>query len=133
MPVVIDATGIIIAGHTRYKASKKLKLKEIPCIIADDLTPEQIKAFRLADNKVAEFSTWDFDLLNLELNDLDMDLSDFGFLQKSDDILDKELKDLSNTITSTYEVIIECDNETMQQDIYNQLTNEGLMCRVLTL
>lgn len=58
MPVVIDATGIIIAGHTRYKASKKLKLKEIPCIIADDLTPEQIKAFRLADNKVAEFSTW---------------------------------------------------------------------------
>ena len=81
-PIIIDKNNVIVAGHTRYKASKKLKLKEVPCIIADDLTDEQIKAFRLADNKVSEVAEWDDDLLNLELSDLtnfDIDMSDFGF------------------------------------------------------
>lgn len=81
-PIIIDKNNVIVAGHTRYKASKKLKLKEVPCIVADDLTDEQTKAFRLADNKVSEFAKWDKDFLNLELdelNDLDFDMSDFGF------------------------------------------------------
>ena len=65
VPIVIDADGEIIAGHTRFKAAKKLGLKEVPCIIADDLTPDQIKAFRLADNKTAELADWDFELLQL--------------------------------------------------------------------
>lgn len=60
VPIVIDNNGVIVAGHTRYKASKKLGLEKVPCIIADDLTPEQIKAYRLADNKVAEKAEWDF-------------------------------------------------------------------------
>ena len=55
VPVVIDKDGTIVAGHTRYKAAQKLGMPEIPCIVADDLTEEQIKAFRLADNKVGEF------------------------------------------------------------------------------
>lgn len=63
VPIVIDKDGIIVAGHTRYKAAKKLNLKEVPCIVADDLTDEQVKAFRLADNKVAEKAEWDFELL----------------------------------------------------------------------
>ena len=80
VPVVIDKNGEIIAGHTRYKAAKKMKLEEIPCIIADDLTEEQIKAFRLADNKVGELADWDFDLLPDELDGiLDIDMSEFGF------------------------------------------------------
>ena len=80
VPIVIDTNGVIIAGHTRCKASKKLGLKEVPCIIADDLTEEQIKAYRLADNKVAEKSEWDIDLLGGELEGiLDIDMSDFGF------------------------------------------------------
>lgn len=57
VPLVIDNDGVIIAGHTRWKAAKKLGLDAVPCIIADDLTEEQIKAFRLADNKVAEKAT----------------------------------------------------------------------------
>ena len=69
VPIVVDKNNVIVAGHTRYKASKRLGLKEVPCIIADDLTDEQIKAFRLADNKVSELAEWDKDLLNLELND----------------------------------------------------------------
>lgn len=80
VPIVIDKDNVIIAGHTRYKASKKLKLKEVPCIVADDLTEEQVKAFRLADNKVSEVAEWDMTLLGEELLDIeDLDMTDFGF------------------------------------------------------
>lgn len=79
-PLVIDKDGEIVAGHTRYKAAQQLGLETVPCIIADDLTPQQIKAFRLADNKVAEKAEWDTDLLDLELGDLtDLDMGAFGF------------------------------------------------------
>ena len=84
VPIIIDRNNVIVTGHTRLKASKKLGLKTVPCIIADDLTDEQIKAFRLADNAVAEFSDWDFNLLSDELDelgkmDLDFGMDDFGF------------------------------------------------------
>lgn len=80
VPIVIDKEGVIVAGHTRWKAAKSLNIKEVPCIIADDLTEQQIKAYRLADNKVSEFAEWDFNILNLELDELlDFDMSTFGF------------------------------------------------------
>lgn len=80
VPLVIDKNGEIAAGHTRLKAAKELGLEEVPCIIADDLTPEQVKAFRLADNKVAEFAEWDFNLLGLELGEIEnISMDDFGF------------------------------------------------------
>lgn len=80
VPIVIDSDGVVIAGHTRLKAAKKLKLKEVPCIIADDLTEEQVKAYRLADNKVAEKAEWDFELLGAELDNIfDIDMETFGF------------------------------------------------------
>lgn len=79
VPIIIDGDGVIVAGHTRYKAAVKLKLDTVPCIVADDLTEEQIKAFRIADNKVGEMSEWDMDLLSDELEDiLDIDMSEFG-------------------------------------------------------
>lgn len=81
VPIVIDNHMIVICGHTRLKAAKKLKIAEVPCIVADDLTEEQIKAFRLADNKVSEQAEWDFDLLDGEINDIaDIDMGDFGFV-----------------------------------------------------
>lgn len=80
VPIVIDKNGVIVAGHTRYKAAQELGLEKLPCIIADDLTEEQVKAFRLADNKVGELAEWDFDLLNSELDDIfDIDMLWFGF------------------------------------------------------
>lgn len=80
VPIIIDKNNVIVAGHTRYKASKKLGINTVPVIIADDLTDEQIKAFRLADNKVAEQAEWDIDLLNEELEEIfDIDMTDFGF------------------------------------------------------
>ena len=80
VPVVIDKDNVIVCGHTRYKAAKKLGIDKVPCVVADDLTEEQIKAYRLADNKVSELAEWDIDLLGDELDGIfDIDMSDFGF------------------------------------------------------
>lgn len=81
-PIVVDKDLIIIAGHTRWKAAQKLGLEIVPCIQADDLTPAQVKAYRLADNKVAEAAQWDLDALQFELEELDnmdFDMEPFGF------------------------------------------------------
>lgn len=77
-PIIIDKNNVIIAGHTRLKAAKKLGIEKVPTITADDLTDEQIKAFRIADNKVAEFSKWDYIKLGEELGGLAIDMSEFG-------------------------------------------------------
>ena len=80
VPIVIDQDGVIVAGHTRLAAAKKLGLEEVPVIVADDLTEEQIKAFRLADNKTAELAEWDPDLLEIELKDIEsIDMAELGF------------------------------------------------------
>jgi len=82
VPIVIDEFNVIITGHTRLKAAIKLGLTEVPCILADDLTETQIKAFRIADNKTNEFSFWDYHKLDIELaelKDLNFDY-DFGFI-----------------------------------------------------
>lgn len=79
VPIIVDKDNVIVAGHTRKKAAEKLGLETVPCIVAGDLTPEQIKAFRLADNKVGELAGWDFLKLDEELLGLDIDMSTFGF------------------------------------------------------
>ena len=80
VPLVVDSDGVIVAGHTRYKAAKKLGLKTVPCLVADDLNEEQINAFRLADNRVGELATWDLDTLKVELDNIgEVDLSGMGF------------------------------------------------------
>lgn len=79
-PIIIDKDKVIVAGHTRLKAAKKLGLETVPCVMADDLTEQQIKAFRLADNKVSEFATWDMEKLETELGMFDeIDMNEFGF------------------------------------------------------
>ena len=94
-PIIIDKDNIIIAGHTRLKAAKKLGIEKVPIIRADDLTPAQIKAFRLAENRVSEYATWDNELLSIELEglkELDFDLDLTGFE-------DWELDNLLNSAT----------------------------------
>lgn len=81
-PVVIDRDGVIIAGHTRVKAAERLGWTTAPVVLADDLTPEQVKAYRLADNKTAELAGWNFMLLDEELAGIsEIDMSAFGFDQ----------------------------------------------------
>lgn len=80
VPIVVDGENVIINGHTRLKAAHKLGLKQVPVIVADDLTPEQVKAFRLADNKTGELAEWDMEKLDIELAEIqDLDMNDFGF------------------------------------------------------
>lgn len=107
VPIVIDKDNVIVAGHTRYKAAKQLKIKKVPCIIASDLTEEQIKAYRLADNKVAEKAEWDSGLLNIELDSLiDFDMELFGFDKEEE----KEKEEVVNPELEFTEVLEEENN-----------------------
>lgn len=121
VPIVIDKNNIIVAGHTRYRAAKKLGLETVPCIVADDLNEEQIKAFRLADNKVSEIATWDYNALNFELEnilELDMTMFDFDMSSINDTFgtdfeLPNEDKPQTRTITLSlaeeqYEIAMNC-------------------------
>ena len=118
-PIVIDGNNVIICGHTRYKAAQKLGLEKVPCVVADDLTDEQIKAYRLADNKVAELAEWDIDLLGEELDGIfDIDMSDFGF-----DLSEEE----EETEIIEDEVPEEVEQIAKQGDIW-QLGRHRLMC-----
>ena len=103
-PIIIDKDDVIIAGHTRYKAAKKLGLEKVPTIKAEDLTPEQVKAFRLADNKVSEIAAWDMTALGEELKDIsEIDMSDFGFdlsLFEDDEELDEDVDEFEEEVES---------------------------------
>lgn len=84
VPIVIDKDNVIVSGHTRFRAAQELGLETVPVIVADDLTPEQVKAFRLADNKTAEKASWDYTKLGKEIEellevDLGFNLTDIGF------------------------------------------------------
>lgn len=94
VPIVIDSDDVIVCGHTRYKAAQEIGLKTVPCVIADDLTPEQVKAFRLVDNKTGELATWDFEKLELETAELEaFEMERFGFGEAGVSELSPELLD----------------------------------------
>ncbi len=120
-PIIVDKDMVIINGHTRFKAAKRLQMETVPVIIATDLTPEQVKAFRLADNKTAEFAEWDFDLLDGELKDiLNMDMSVFGFDEIESDE-DREPQE------DDYDPAVPATPKSKPGDIY-QLGEHRLMC-----
>ena len=139
-PIVIDSNRVIICGHTRLEAAKSLGMAEVPCIVADDLTDAQVKALRLADNKVAEFSEWEMNLLGEELGELseisDIDMGDFGFDDNLDKIGDEEengTEEKGVNLSETFQIIVECENEIEQQEIFEKLSGEGYKCRLSTL
>ena len=139
-PIVIDSNRVIICGHTRLEAAKSLGMAEVPCIVADDLTDAQVKALRLADNKVAEFSEWEMNLLGEELGELseisDIDMGDFGFDDNLDNIGDEEengTEEKGVNLSETFQIIVECENEIEQQEIFEKLSGEGYKCRLSTL
>ncbi len=120
-PLVADRNGVIIVGHTRYKAALKLGLTEVPVLYAIDLTDEQTKAYRLADNKTAEFAEWDSELLGIELETLALesfDMTRFGFDEPEHEIADDD-----------FDVDAAVPDEPVSQrgDIWH-LGNHRLMC-----
>ena len=154
VPIVVDKNMVVITGHTRLEASKQLGLEKVPCIIADDLTPKQVKAFRLVDNRTSEFASWNYDLLQSELETLDIDLSDFEFpdLTYEDTLSAEELESILDDDTDptseygkgendeetdskdfshkdVYKVEITCKNQTEQESLYYELVKRGLNVR----
>lgn len=110
-PLVIDRDGVIVVGHTRYKAAIRLGYETVPCVIADDLTDEQVKAFRIADNKTGELAEWDFGKLETELSALaetDIDMKEFGY---GDFELEMLTEDLSPEKFDPDEISFYAENE----------------------
>lgn len=124
-PIIVDKHKVIIAGHTRYKASQQLGLEEVPCIIASDLTDKQAKAYRLVDNKVGELAEWDFLKLGKEITGLpEYDFEGFGFdLQEIEDKLDLE-KEL---VDDEYEIPETIETKVKKGEVW-QLGRHRLMC-----
>ena len=132
VPLVIDKNNVVVTGHTRLKAAKRLGIDEVPCVVADDLSDAQIKAFRIADNKVSEYAEWDEEALQVELEQLEeldfdldslsIDFSDFD-LNVGEDI--KEIEPEEVEIPEVPEVPEE--PKAKLGDIY-QLGNHRLMC-----
>jgi len=142
VPICAKSDGTVVDGHLRLKAAKKLGLTEVPVVLADDMSEAQIKAFRLSVNKVAELAEWDDELLGLEILDLkemgfDLSLTGFdadeiGALFPDDNLNDDDLPE-QKELHATFEVAVECEDETEQEAVFNLLTTEGYKCRILTM
>lgn len=130
-PVIIDKHDCVVAGHGRILGAKKAGLKQVPTVCLDELTEEQIKAYRLVDNKLNE-SEWDYSLLDEEieqLTNIDMDL--FGFdADMTDDDLEKALKEVKFKVKEKHLVIVTCKTEEETKALQDKLKNKGYDCQV---
>lgn len=129
-PVVVDKNNNIIIGHCRLEAAKKLNLDEVPCVMVDDLTDEQVKKLRLLDNKLNE-SDWDIDLIAEEIADLDFDGFDVDWELLEDEENQTERKEIN--LKENISVIVKCKNDEEAETIFNKLSNEGYVCQISTL
>jgi ParB-like chromosome segregation protein Spo0J len=128
-PIVVDAEGVIICGHTRFKAAQKLGLEKVPVHVAKDLTPEQIKAYRIADNKTAELADWNYDLLPIELGELQAANYDLGLLGFDQDELAKLLGgDVAEGLTDPDDVPLPPDEAITQPGDLWILGDHRLLC-----
>jgi ParB-like chromosome segregation protein Spo0J len=128
-PIVVDIDGVIICGHTRFKAAQKLGLGKVPVHVAKDLTPEQIKAYRIADNKTAELAEWNYDLIPIELADLQACNYDLGLLGFDQDELAKLLNlDLNEGLVDPDDVPAPPDEAVTKPGDLWILGNHRLLC-----
>lgn len=131
-PVIIGKDNSVVAGHGRVLGARKVGLKKVPTVCLEDLTEEQIKAYRLVDNKLNE-SEWDYSLLDEELENLtkDIDMDLFGFdMNMSDDDLEKALKEVKFKVKEKHLVIVACKTEEETKTLQDKLKKKGYDCRV---
>ena len=146
VPIVVDSKGVVVSGHTRLKAAKTLGLGEVPVIVADDLDDTKIKAFRLADNKVAELADWDESLLIKELEeltDLDYDMGQFEFELDLDDADgdgsdgdgSDDMGDIPDNINvmETFALNVIVKDEAEQAELYEEMLGRGYEVKVVSL
>lgn len=150
----VDKNMVIIHGHGRRLAAMKLGMKEVPVVVRDDLSEEQVMAFRLADNKVGDMSGWDFDLLDQELaclRDMDFDMSQFGFedfssfdepeeeyvgdsedYEDEDPMIVKEApKREEITLDQPYRIMIDCQDAQDQKSLFEEMKGRGYLCQMI--
>lgn len=145
-PIVVDKNNVVVVGHTRLKAAQKLGLKEVPCVIADDLTDKQVKAYRIADNKVGEIATWDFDPLNdelQELQDFGFDMGEFGFYNnfnedEFDHMFESQAKpaesskeEAKDPASDLWQIVLTAQSEEEAEEIAEFLKESGYECEVI--
>lgn len=139
-PIVVDTDGVILVGHTRLKAARKLGLETVPVVVARNLTPAQAKAYRIMDNRAGHESEWNLDLLKLEIEDLalegfDLDLTGFDAkaLEQMTGTPDGDEPGGSEGIDyqEHYAVLVECADEANQQEVFDHLVALGYTCKVL--
>lgn len=131
-PVIIDKHDCVVAGHGRILGAKKAGLKQVPTVCLDELTEEQIKAYRLVDNKLNE-SEWDYSLLDEEieqLTDIDMDL--FGFDELVEVEQEESKKKVEFEIKEKYEIHIICKDEKQMEQVYNKVKGYGQECKLVS-
>ena len=146
VPIVVDSKGVVVSGHTRLKAAKTLGLDEVPVIVADDLDDTKIKAFRLADNKVAELADWDESLLIKELEELDdlnYDMGQFDFELDLDDAGEDgsdgdgsdDMGDIPDNINvmETFALNVIVKDEAEQAELYEEMLGRGYEVKVVSL
>lgn len=145
-PIVVDSDGIIIVGHTRYAAALLLKLETVPVHVATDMTPEEARAYRLADNRVGEIAEWDFDALRSEIGALQttgFDLDGYGWSQDDFDKMlngddssesgdEKEPADEVD-LSPQYSVIVIVDSEEAQGEAFDRISALGYKCKCTML
>ena len=125
-PLVIGADGVIVCGHTRYEAAKRLGLDTVPCVRADGLSEEEIRAYRLLDNRLHEESRWDAELLERELGAFDADEA-----EAPEPIPEPDAGE--DAIPSSFELVVSCDGEQEQEELYRRLVAEGYRVRTCCL
>ena len=130
-PVLIDENNNVIAGHGRILGAKKAGLKSVPTVCLNDLSEEQVKAYRLVDNKLNE-SEWNFELLDEELNNIfDIDMSLFGFdADMTDEEIDEALKEVNFKTKEKHEVIIKCKNKEETLKVQKEIERLGYKCDI---
>ncbi|MBS3735529.1 MAG: ParB N-terminal domain-containing protein, partial [Phycisphaerae bacterium] len=128
-PVVVDADGVIVVGHTRWKAARKLGLDKVPVHVAKDLSPEQARAYRIADNQTNTLSDWDYELLPVELRDLQNAEFDLELLGFDAEELGKLLEsDVEPGLTDPDEAPEPPDDPTTQRGDLYVLGDHRLLC-----
>ena len=142
MPILVDEAGNVIAGHGRIMAAQKLGIQDVPCMTASGWSEAKRRAYVIADNKLALNAGWDNEMLAVEFSDLkemgfDLELTGFeaaeiDALLDDDSSEDDTLPD-QKELHATFEVAVECKDETEQETVFNILTKEGYKCRILTI
>ena len=131
-PIVIDKNNVVIIGHCRLLGAKQLKMAQVPCVCADELTEEQVNALRIVDNKSNE-SDWDMDILAEELANIDLDAFsfDFGDVFDEDNIETKEREEIA--LNESISIVIECEDDEQAEMLFERLSEEGYKCHISTL